>query len=60
MKAQNAIDIIILGFGKIGRELARQILLVSSQEAIRRPALRIIGLADSQSLVLSWRRPVTC
>ena len=50
MKAQNAIDIIILGFGKIGRELARQILSVSSQETIRHLMLRIIGLADSQAL----------
>ena len=51
MTIQNPIDIVILGFGKIGQELVRQSLSTIGRESGNQPDFRVIGLADSQALL---------
>ena len=53
MKSKSPTEIIVLGFGKIGQELVRQILSTRDQYKGDRPDLQIIGLADSRALI--WR-----
>ncbi len=51
MKAQSPIDIIILGLGKIGQELVRQIQSTPDESIHLLPAFRVVGLADSEAFL---------
>ena len=53
MKAQSPIDIIILGFGNIGQELAREILSANGRTRDQFPNLHVVALADSKALLHS-------
>ena len=51
MKNQNTIELIILGFGKIGQALVKQIFAVSNQLKSNGVDFRVICLADSKTLI---------
>lgn len=51
MKNQNTIGLIILGFGKIGQALVKQILAASNRQKSNGGDFRVIGLADSKALL---------
>jgi homoserine dehydrogenase len=52
MKNRNPIKLIIFGFGKIGRELVKQILDAETQLEKESLLVSITGLADSQGLLV--------
>jgi homoserine dehydrogenase len=51
MIEQGPINLIILGFGKIGQELTRQVQLTAEKTGRNHPELRLIALADSWAFI---------